>query len=108
MSGDKRAEYDAIAQEYRDSKQLPFRSYVEEYTLFGLLGSLAGLAVLDLACGEGIYARKLKKIGAARVVGVDLSPAMVKLAEQTERQNPLGIEYRVGDARKLGDIGKFD
>src|SRR5215471_5943103 len=49
MSGDKRAEYDAIAQEYRDSKQLPFRSYVEEYTLFGLLGSLAGLAVLDLA-----------------------------------------------------------
>lgn len=31
-------EYDAIAKEYRDSKQLPFRDHVERHTLFQLNG----------------------------------------------------------------------
>ena len=47
------AEYDAIAAAYQDSKQLPFREYVERYTLFDLLGNVRGKAVLDVACGEG-------------------------------------------------------
>ena len=31
------AEYGAIAEAYQDSKRLPFREYVERYTLFDLL-----------------------------------------------------------------------
>ncbi len=32
------AEYDAITEAYQNSKRLPFREYVERYTLFDLLG----------------------------------------------------------------------
>ena len=65
----KKSEYDAFAKEYQDSKQLPFRTYAEQPLLFELIGNVAGKAVLDLGCGEGIYSRKLKSIGAATVVG---------------------------------------
>jgi 2-polyprenyl-3-methyl-5-hydroxy-6-metoxy-1,4-benzoquinol methylase len=84
--------YDAIAREYKESKQLPFRIHVEAYTLLKLLGDVRGLAVLDLACGEGIYSRLLRRAGVQRVVGVDLSSAMIDLAREQERRDPLGCE----------------
>ena len=70
------AEYDAIADEYAASKLLPWRTQVEQPTLFGLLGDVRGKSVLDLACGDGIYARMLADRGASRMHGVDLSSGM--------------------------------
>ena len=87
------AEYDAIAEAYQDSKRLPFREYVERYTLFDMLGDVHGKAVLDVACGEGFYTRLLKQAGAAEVTGVDISAAMIQLAEEEERRHPLGCRY---------------
>ena len=101
-------DYDAISRQYQDSKLLPFRQHIEEYTLFDLLGDLRRKSVLDLACGEGIYSRRLALRGAQRVVGVDLSARMIELAQEKEREMPLHIEYRVGDAMHLGGIGAFD
>ena len=75
------AEYNSIAREYRASKQLAFREHVERYTVFELLGDVGGNTVLDLACGEGFYTRLLRKAGARQVTGVDISAAMIKLAE---------------------------
>ena len=37
--------------------------------------------MLDLACGEGIYARQFKRAGASVVTGVDVSQEMIALAE---------------------------
>ena len=37
--------------------------------------------MLDLACGEGIYARQFKRAGAASVMGVDVSREMIALTE---------------------------
>ena len=87
------AEYDAIAEAYQNSKQLPFREYVERYTLFDMLGDVHGKAVLDVACGEGFYTRLIKQAGAAEVTGVDISAAMIQLAEKEERRHPLGCRY---------------
>ena len=87
------AEYDAIAEAYQDSKRLPFREYVERYTLFDILGDVRGKAVLDVACGEGFYTRLIKQAGAAEVTGVDISAAMIQLAEKEERRHPLGCRY---------------
>ena len=87
------AEYDAIARGYQESKQLPFRDRIERHTLFELLGDVAGKAVLDLACGDGFYTRLLRQAGASRVTGVDISAAMVELAEEQERRHPLGCRY---------------
>ncbi|MDE0421896.1 MAG: class I SAM-dependent methyltransferase [Gammaproteobacteria bacterium] len=91
------AEYDAIARGYQESKQLPFRDRIERYTLFELLGDIAGTTVLDLACGDGFYTRLLRRAGASEVTGVDISRAMIELAEEQERRHPLGCRYVQAD-----------
>ncbi len=102
------AYYNLIAQEYKTSKQLPFRTYIESHTLFQVLDDLRGQYVLDLACGEGFYTRKLKAAGAHRVVGVDISESMVELAEANERCQPLGCRYLVSDAAELPALNAYD
>jgi SAM-dependent methyltransferase len=101
-------DYDAIAADYKRAKQQPWRFYVERHTLLRLAGDLRGLAVLDLACGEGYYTRELRHRGAGRVVGVDMSEGMIRLAREEEARRPLGIEYRVQDARAVDAAGDFD
>ena len=100
-------EYDDIAKEYAASKQLPFRIIVEAPTLFGLVGDVRGLAVLDLPCGDGTYSRALARRGAGSVLGVDLSEAMIERARTIEKEAPQ-VSYRVGDAADLGVVGAFD
>jgi toxoflavin synthase len=100
--------YAPIAEKYRESKLHPWRQHVEEFTLHRLVGDVAGKAVLDLACGEGFHTRRLKQRGAARVVGVDLSPQMVALARAEEQRHPLGIEYVAGDAATFHPEEPFD
>lgn len=102
------AEYDAIVDEYAASKQLPWRVEVEQPTLFGLMGDVRGRSVLDLACGDGIYARMLSDRGASRVHGVDLSGGMIELAQRTESARPRGITYSVSDASDVRGLGEFD
>ncbi|CAF1340547.1 unnamed protein product [Rotaria sordida] len=63
---------------------------------------LAGKRVLDLACGDGHYTRKLKEqLGASEVVGIDISQAMIDIARSKERERPFGIIYEVADAQVL-------
>ena len=90
--------YDTIAEEYRDSKLLSFREHVERYTLFEMLGDVRGKKALDMACGDGFYSRLLKRAGVSAVTGVDISAAMIDLAEGEERRSPLGCEYVQADA----------
>lgn len=102
------AEYDTIAREYRASKLLAFREHVERYTLFELLGDVGGKTVLDLACGEGFYTRLLSQAGARQVTGVDVSAAMIELAEAEERRQPLGCAYVCADAATFRPDGPVD
>ena len=52
---------------------------VEQAAMLELLPPVAGRRVLDAGCGTGRYIRLLAALG-AKVVGVDLSPAMVSRA----------------------------
>ena len=101
-------EYDDIAEAYRDSKQLSFRKYLEEYSLFEMLGEVQGKNVLDLACGEGFYTRKIKQVGAAEITGVDISAEMIRLAEEEERTRPLGCKYLNRDVAELETVESVD
>jgi ubiquinone/menaquinone biosynthesis C-methylase UbiE len=103
-----RTDYDTISEEYKRSKQMPWRAHVEHFTLFEILGDLKDKDVLDLACGEGFYARFIKRAGAARVVGVDISAGMIDLARQEEARQPLGIEYVLQDAKQADFGASFD
>lgn len=100
--------YDPIAEQYKRSKQQPWRTFVESFTLMFLVGDPRGMSVLDVACGEGFYTRMIRQRGAERVVGVDLSHGMIDLARRQELQHQLGIEYVVSDARELDGTDKFD
>ena len=100
--------YDPIAEQYRRAKEQPWRSHVESFTLMQLIGDPTGLSVVDLACGEGFYTRMLRRRGAARVTGVDLSQGMIQLARQQEADHKLGIHYEVADARALTPTGQVD
>lgn len=102
------ATYDAIAKKYQQSKEQPWRLHIEHFMLFELLGDLRGKTVLDLACGEGHYSRKLIRAGAAGVLGVDVSPRMIELAEAEETREPLGARYLVADVAKLEVTEEFD
>lgn len=100
-------DYDQIAGQYRASKLQPWRAFVEKFTLLHLAGDVRGLQVIDLACGDGHYARELAAAG-ARVTGVDASAGMIELARAAESESSAGIEYRIGDVRDLNDENRHD
>lgn len=102
------AQYDAIADAYRRTKQSPLRQYVETPSFLRRLGDLRGLRVLDLACGDGFYTRAIRRAGAAEVTGVDVSAGMIARAREAEAAEPLGIDYRCADAARLDLPGRFD
>jgi toxoflavin synthase len=103
------AEYDTVANQYDVSfTSMPYRIYIEEWSVLDVLGDVSGKSVLELACGTGHYARRLRQRGAARVVAVDLSPEMIEVARAQEAQQSLGITYHVQDVASL-DLGEtFD
>lgn len=97
-----------IAEQYKQAKEQPWRSRIETYSLLKLIGDIRGKKVVDVACGEGYFTRKLRRLGAAEVVGFDVSERMIELAQAQEASDPLGIEYRVADARAVAPSQDFD
>jgi SAM-dependent methyltransferase len=71
---------------YRDVFTLP--AFLE------FLPPLDGLDLIDFGCGEGSNTRRFAQMG-ARMTGIDVSGRMIEHARQAERENPLGIAYRV-------------
>lgn len=98
--------YDAVADFYAagwsDSYDDP-----ASVALLAELGDVAGLDVLDVACGHGRITRELARRG-ARVVGVDLSERLLAVAAAAERDRPLGIDYRHGDVAAWTPPRTFD
>ena len=56
------------------------------------LPDVAGKDVVELGCGTAYVSAWLKKAGAARVVGVDPTPAQLETARRCNEQFGLGIE----------------
>jgi len=102
------AEYDAIGDRYSEAKTAPWRIHLEAYTLERLAGDVTGARVLDLACGDGFYSRRLMRLGAASAIGVDASAEMVALGDKAEMAAALGCRYLHADVVSLGVVGEFD
>lgn len=100
-------QYDSIATSYATLNAMDFRPSVEGYTLWKLLGALEGKSVLDVACGDGLYTRHLAERG-AKVMGVDISTEMIRIAQRIEDEKTLGIDYRVHDIAEMPVLGSFD
>ncbi|MFD8548033.1 class I SAM-dependent methyltransferase [Streptomyces sp. NPDC059649] len=99
--------FDAIGDRYNDAFPHKEAQLSSGAWLAGALP--AGARVLDVGSGTGLpTARQLSEAG-HRVVGIDLSPSMVKLA----RDNAPGAEFHrldIADLRggRLGGPGSFD
>jgi predicted TPR repeat methyltransferase len=65
-------------------------------------------AILELGSGTGKHAEEFAKIG-FNMHGVDLSPVMVKKANQRKKDNFISqLQFEIGDVRSYRDDKKFD
>ncbi|MEQ1409551.1 class I SAM-dependent methyltransferase [Neorhizobium sp. Rsf11] len=78
---------------YRDALNTP--AFLE------MLPPVAGLKGLDLGCGEGTNTRAVARLG-ARMTGLDIAPTFLRYGRETEEQDPLGIDYVLGDGQTIG------
>lgn len=98
------AAYDEVADAYHRAVAAG-GSALRDPVLEDLLGDVAGLRVLAVACGQGRDARRLADLG-AHVVGVDVSTRLLGYARELEQREPRGIAYLQGDARDLRALGE--
>jgi SAM-dependent methyltransferase len=78
-----------------------------------MLGIQSGERVLDIACGNGQFSRRLAELGVS-VVASDFSPKLIELAKKRTTENSDKIAYHVVDATDeaalmaLGEAASFD
>lgn len=63
--------------------------------------------VLDLACGIGRHSLELRRRG-FEVVGVDISPELLEMAERDAAEQALDVSFVQADLRELDFEGEFD
>ncbi len=74
-----------------------FQSVLIAPTVERMLDIQPGESVLDIACGNGIFSRRLAELGAS-VVASDFSPKLIELARQRTTEHTDRIQYHVVDA----------
>ena len=90
---------DSIIERYQNPPEDTF--YSLEYA-YHLLGDVSGKTVLDYGCGLGDNSVLVASHG-AKVIGVDISPELIELAEKRLTQHDLAekADFRVGSAHEL-------
>ena len=81
-----------------------FHKLLIEPNQIELLKIKKGDLVLDIACGNGQFARKLTESG-AKVIAIDFSDEFIRIA----RSKPLSdkIDYKVIDVTDMNDLNKL-
>ena len=67
----------------------------------GALPEIAGRDVIDLGCGTAYFSAWLKRRGARRVVGVDVTPAQLDTARRLNEETGLGLELVEANAESV-------
>ena len=84
-------------------------------SLRALLGTenIAGKSLIDVGCGSGLFSIAAHRLGAAKVVGIDVNPRCIEIAQAN--RNLLApsapIEFHVAsvlDVEQLKEFGTFD
>jgi ubiquinone/menaquinone biosynthesis C-methylase UbiE len=87
------------------------KAVFERYTItFEQAGDVTGKKVLDVGCGSGVYSVDFARRGAGRVVGVDFSGNMLKIARQEAAQHGVAdrCDFIRADFLELDLEEKFD
>ena len=67
-----------------------------------LLPDVEGKDVIELGCGTAYFGAWLKRAGARRVVGVDITPAQLETARRMDEEFGLGLELIEANAEETG------
>jgi ubiquinone/menaquinone biosynthesis C-methylase UbiE len=83
-----------------------FHKHVINPTLLNLLGDVKGKAVLDVACGEGHFSRKLAEQakGDVQITGIDASKKLIDIAQKKNEPFSHCIRFLHGDASRLDPL----
>ncbi len=95
--------FQELAAKYDAWFATPHGQYVfrhEREIIMELLDIIPGIYTLDIGCGTGIYTNELCEAG-ARVVGVDISPEMLAIAADKNRQHGDSVSFLTADAAAL-------
>src|ERR1700730_1501632 len=66
-----------------------------------VLPDVSGLDVIELGCGTAYFGAWLKRRGARRVVGVDITPAQLATAREMNLEFGLGLEFIEANAENV-------
>jgi SAM-dependent methyltransferase len=83
------------------------RTEAEVERALAMLRPRGGERVLDLACGIGRHSLELRRRG-FEVVGVEISPELVEIAERSAAEQGLEVTFAVADLRQLDYEDEFD
>ena len=108
-----RTMFDGIAGSYDRLNSLMTAGLHHRWRDMGVMlaGVGPGSAALDVCCGTGDFAFALRRVVGpeGRVIGIDISDEMLKVAREKSGRNQLWVEFVNGDVLELpfGD-GEFD
>lgn len=74
-----------------------WHKFIEKPVMINFLkGETKDKKILDLGCGSGFFIKELTKMGAKKVIGLDISKKLIEIAK---KENPK-IDFYVGSALK--------
>ncbi|WP_287958630.1 class I SAM-dependent methyltransferase [Filomicrobium sp.] len=85
---------------WRASRLGQITDRLQQQTLSGLIGEVDGLRVLDVGCGDGVFAIELAKRGGI-VTGLDPDPTMLQAAEARALKEGITLTLEQGEAGAL-------
>lgn len=91
------------AQRMRDGKNIT-HEYLSKPALFDALGDVRGKDILCVGCGSGEECIKLFELGARKIIGIDLSPALIEIAKKSYPE----LEFHVMDMEEMNFNISFD
>lgn len=88
------AEYtDARAHDAWAQEEITWGTYRVPESEIRALPDVTNQDVVELGCGTGYFGAWLKRAGARRVVGVDITPAQLETARRMNEEFGLGLEF---------------
>lgn len=100
--------YEEMAENYnRMIDHKPHNAYYDRPNTLGLIPEVKGKSILDAACGPGKYAEILISQG-ADITGFDISPRMVELAKQRNKQAGNFFVHNLTDPFEMLKNESFD
>jgi SAM-dependent methyltransferase len=95
------AEYtDASARAAWSEEEITYGTWHARESELRVLPDVVGKDVVELGCGTAYFGAWLKRAGAARVLGVDVTPAQLETARRLNEEFGLGLEFLEENAER--------